>query len=74
MNLYLFTVTNPSRDGSFDAAIPIHEYTHGISNRLTGGPSNVHCLQTQEAAGLGEVFTFNKWDGAMHLLYTCLVK
>ena len=54
MNMFLWTLTSPGRDGSLDSVIPIHEYTHGISNRLTGGPSNVACLQTLEAAGLGE--------------------
>ncbi|MGB5944265.1 MAG: T9SS-dependent M36 family metallopeptidase [Leeuwenhoekiella sp.] len=33
------------RDGAFDNGIIIHEYAHGISNRLTGGPSNVNCLR-----------------------------
>ncbi|WP_375419029.1 M36 family metallopeptidase [uncultured Hymenobacter sp.] len=28
------------RDGSFDNGIVAHEYTHGISTRLTGGPSH----------------------------------
>lgn len=32
----------------------IHEYTHGLSTRLTGGPANSACLTTTEAGGLGE--------------------
>jgi len=32
----------------------IHEYSHGISNRLTGGPSTTSCLGTGEAGGMGE--------------------
>jgi extracellular elastinolytic metalloproteinase len=31
-------------DGSFDNGIVSHEYGHGISNRLTGGPANSSCL------------------------------
>tara|TARA_R110002020_G_scaffold475970_1_gene715105 strand:- start:17789 stop:20461 length:2673 start_codon:yes stop_codon:yes gene_type:complete len=31
-------------DGDFDNGIIIHEYTHGISTRLTGGPSTSDCL------------------------------
>jgi extracellular elastinolytic metalloproteinase len=27
---------------------------HGVSNRLTGGPQNVRCLNTYESAGMGE--------------------
>lgn len=40
-------------DGSFDAGIICHEYAHGISNRLTGGPMNVSCLANAEQAGEG---------------------
>ena len=43
----------PSRDGDLDAEIVIHEYTHGISNRLTGGRFNVGCLQNNEQMGEG---------------------
>lgn len=46
--------TSPERDGSFDAGIVIHEYTHGLSNRLTGGPANSGCLFGTEAGGMGE--------------------
>jgi extracellular elastinolytic metalloproteinase len=66
MTLHLFTVTTPGRDGGFDSGIAIHEYAHGISNRLTGGPSNVYCLQSMQSAGLGEViYFFEVRDGAM---------
>ncbi|RIV39241.1 metalloprotease [Micromonospora radicis] len=40
------------RDGDFDAGIVIHEYGHGISNRLTGGPG-VNCLSGNEQMGEG---------------------
>ncbi len=40
-------------DGDFDNGIIVHEYTHGISNRLTGGPSNTGCLNNPEQAGEG---------------------
>jgi len=32
------------KDGSLDTGIVSHEYGHGISNRLTGGPGNASCL------------------------------
>ncbi|KND04234.1 uncharacterized protein SPPG_01665 [Spizellomyces punctatus DAOM BR117] len=54
MNMYVFTSTKPTRDGDLENDIPIHEYTHGISNRLTGGPANSNCLRTTEAGGMGE--------------------
>ena len=52
--MYLFDITSPNRDGSLDSTIPIHELTHGISNRLTGGARNGECLQTDQSAGMGE--------------------
>lgn len=54
MRMYLFTTSTPNRDSSFDQSVVVHEYTHGISNRLTGGPANTKCLSTTEARGLGE--------------------
>ena len=40
------------RDGDFESGIIIHEYGHGVSTRLTGGP-NVSCLGGNEQAGEG---------------------
>ena len=40
-------------DGSFDNGIVIHEYGHGVSNRLTGGPSQAGCLGNAEQGGEG---------------------
>ena len=40
------------RDGDFDTGIIFHEYGHGVSNRLTGGPA-VNCLSGNEQAGEG---------------------
>ena len=33
-----------NRDSDLDAGVIAHEYGHGISNRLTGGPANSNCL------------------------------
>jgi len=54
MRMYVWTRSNPNRDGDLDSGIIIHEYGHGISNRLTGGPSNVNCLSGAEPGGMGE--------------------
>ncbi|KAH6565085.1 hypothetical protein BASA62_007466 [Batrachochytrium salamandrivorans] len=54
MNMFRFTSTNPNRDGGLDNAIPVHEYGHGISNRLTGGSATGQCLSSNEAGGMGE--------------------
>jgi extracellular elastinolytic metalloproteinase len=40
MRMYMWTQSTPQRDCSFDAGVVVHEYTHGLSNRLTGGPAN----------------------------------
>ena len=46
--------TGPERfDGSLDNGIIAHEYGHGISNRLTGGPSSAGCLGNDEQMGEG---------------------
>ena len=44
---------DPDRDSDFDNGIIAHEYGHGVSNRLTGGPGNVGCLSHPERAGEG---------------------
>ncbi len=43
----------PDRDSDFDAGIIAHEYAHGLSNRLTGGPSASTCLNNAEQKGEG---------------------
>jgi hypothetical protein len=53
MQMYLWTLTTPRRDGDLENSIIVHEYGHGISNRLTGGPGNVSCLGNSEQAGEG---------------------
>jgi hypothetical protein len=40
------------RDGDLEAGIIIHEYGHGVSNRLTGGPGT-NCLSGNEQMGEG---------------------
>ncbi|KAJ2306983.1 hypothetical protein IWW54_004550, partial [Coemansia sp. RSA 2705] len=54
MRMYVWTMTSPRRDGDFEQDIVAHEYTHGISNRLTGGPANSDCLNYGESGGMGE--------------------
>lgn len=47
-------ITGPSmKDGDMDNGIITHEYGHGISNRLTGGPSAAGCLGNAEQMGEG---------------------
>jgi Fungalysin metallopeptidase (M36)/IgGFc binding protein/Bacterial Ig domain/K319L-like, PKD domain/Fungalysin/Thermolysin Propeptide Motif/Fibronectin type III domain len=51
MQMYVFDGATPARDGSLDAEIILHEYTHGLSTRLVGGGAGIDAVQT---AGLGE--------------------
>ena len=51
MQMYVFDGASPARDGSLDAQIVLHEYTHGLSTRLVGGGAGIDALQT---AGMGE--------------------
>ncbi len=59
------TISNQSgnfdTDGDFDNGVIAHEYTHGISTRLTGGPSNSGCLGSGEQMGEG----WSDWYGLM---------
>ncbi|MCX7551577.1 T9SS-dependent M36 family metallopeptidase [Xanthomarina sp. F2636L] len=48
-------------DGSFDNGIVAHEYGHGISNRLAGGPAAAGCLSNPEQMGEG----WSDWFGLM---------
>ncbi|KAJ6556321.1 Fungalysin metallopeptidase-domain-containing protein [Mycena capillaripes] len=59
MRMYLFTSTSPNRDGALENDVPVHENTHGVTNRMTGGGTGA-CLQTTEAGGMGE-----GWSDAM---------
>lgn len=53
MQMYLWTAPNPDRDGDVDNGIIAHEFGHGISNRLTGGPGNSSCVGNAEHGGEG---------------------
>ncbi len=48
-------------DGDFDNGIIAHEYGHGLSFRLTGGPQQSNCLFNDEQMGEG----WSDWLGLM---------
>ena len=52
MQMYLWTLGTPTRDGDLENGIIVHEYGHGVSNRLTGGPT-INCLSGNEQMGEG---------------------
>ncbi len=51
MQMYIFPLPTPDRDGSLDADIVLHELTHGVSNRIIG---NAAGLLWDIGAGMGE--------------------
>jgi PKD repeat protein len=53
VNARLIVCKSAQPDGNFDNGVVAHEYGHGVSNRLTGGPSNTSCLQNVEQGGEG---------------------
>ncbi|KAH9274848.1 hypothetical protein BASA83_002558 [Batrachochytrium salamandrivorans] len=46
--------TTLNRTPGFDNTVVVHEYAHGISNRLTGGAAIGGCFTTFEAGGVDE--------------------
>ncbi|MFC5045083.1 M36 family metallopeptidase [Aquimarina hainanensis] len=58
MQMFLWNRTNPGRDGDLDNLIIAHEYGHGISTRLVGGPST-NALGGSEQMGEG----WSDWFG-----------
>jgi len=62
MQMYLWNGT-PQKDGDVDNGIISHEFAHGISNRLTGGPAQAGCLGNAEQMGEG-------WSDYYGLMYT----
>lgn len=58
MQMFIFTrgTTNlaDDRGSGQDGDVVLHEYGHGISNRLVGGPANTSCLGGTQAGAMGE--------------------
>jgi hypothetical protein len=52
--MFAWDFTNPERDGDFENQIILHEYGHGISTRLDGGPGTVSGLNGIQSGGAGE--------------------
>ncbi|MGC4101450.1 M36 family metallopeptidase [Ferruginibacter sp.] len=62
MQMYLWTLSSPQRDGDVDNGIITHEHGHGISNRFTGG-GIASCLGNAEQMGEG-------WSDYYCLMFT----
>ena len=52
MNMGMVTRTN--RHTAMDSTVVFHEYTHGLTNRLVGGPMNDKALEEIQSGGMGE--------------------
>lgn len=65
VNLTIIGTAGVQRDGSLDAGIIIHEYGHGVTNRLTGGPADANALQNRQSGGMGE-----GWSDFFALMFT----
>ncbi|MBL0145605.1 MAG: M36 family metallopeptidase [Chitinophagaceae bacterium] len=54
MQMYLWTLSSPTRDGDVDNGIIAHEFGHGVSNRLMGSStSQTGCVASGEHQGEG---------------------
>jgi len=69
MQMFLFTRgttdLNDDRDACFDSDVVFHEFGHGISNRLVGGPANTSCLGGTQAGAMGEGWS-DYWAATMN--------
>ena len=61
MQMFICDNTSPARDGDYDNLVIVHEYGHGISNRLVGGAGDTDCLDNDEQMGEG----WSDWYGLM---------
>ncbi|MEL7058576.1 MAG: M36 family metallopeptidase [Acidobacteriota bacterium] len=63
--------SNPDndRDSDFDNGVIAHEYGHGISNRLTGGPSTTGCLPTTFQGNLTSEQAGEGWSDFWALMF-----
>ncbi|GAA4352815.1 hypothetical protein GCM10023185_12840 [Hymenobacter saemangeumensis] len=56
-------LATPPIDGNLDNGVITHEYGHGVSSRLTGGPAQAGCLGNAEQGGEG-------WSDYLGLMLT----
>src|SRR5690606_3415916 len=52
-------------DSAFDGDLMVHEYVHGLTSRLVGGPANVAALSIWQSGALGE-----GWSDALAASFT----
>lgn len=47
----------PHRDSAFDSTVLLHEYMHGVTVRLVGGPAASGCLGGNDGLSLNEGYS-----------------
>jgi extracellular elastinolytic metalloproteinase len=47
-------VSSTGRHTAFDSTVVFHEFTHGVTTRLVGGPLNTSALEAHQSKGMGE--------------------
>jgi extracellular elastinolytic metalloproteinase len=47
-------VQSTNRHTAFDSSVVFHEFMHGVTNRLVGGPQNSRALDEPQSGGMGE--------------------
>ncbi len=52
MNMGL--VPKTGRHTAFDSSVVFHEYMHGVTNRMVGGPNDDRSLESPQSRGMGE--------------------
>jgi hypothetical protein len=57
LNAYTWTGPEPDRDSGLDQEVLIHEFTHGLSNRIIGGPNVKGLSGSGQPGGLGEGYS-----------------
>ena len=50
-------VGTPYRDSAFDSTVLLHEYMHGVTVRLVGGPATSGCLSGSDGLSLNEGYS-----------------
>jgi subtilisin-like proprotein convertase family protein len=68
MQMYLWGFGFPAVNGSDDASVVYHEYTHGLSNRLIG---NANGLNSKQSGAMGE--GWSDWYAMDYLVASGLV-
>lgn len=67
MRMFLFDTVAQGRDGALDNDVIVHEFMHGVSNRLTGGSRQANCLKGIISSGMDE-----GWSDFMALAVSAL--